>query len=150
MHALAKTLALFVLTSSFAQAHYSIEVQDAYARATPPSVTTSAVFATLHNHSDKEVVVMSASTERAGKVELHTVEMEGDVMKMRQVPNFTIAAQQQLHLKPGADHIMLFNLDSPLKEGEVLSVELSLKEGDTLQFDAPVKKVMQGMKHHHH
>ncbi|MGR5542705.1 copper chaperone PCu(A)C, partial [Vibrio campbellii] len=71
MHALAKTLALFVLTSSFAQAHSSVEVQDAYARATPPSVTTSAVFATLHNHTNKEVVVMSASTERAGKVELH-------------------------------------------------------------------------------
>lgn len=150
MRTLVSSIALMTLYASHAFAAPSLSISDAYARATPPNVTTSAVFAKLHNSTDKEVVVVSAKTERAGAVELHTVEQQGDVMKMRQVESFTIASEATFELKPGAEHIMLFNLDAPLKMGEQLSVELTLSTGEQINFDAPVKKVMQGMKHHHH
>lgn len=45
------------------------------------------------NHSDVERYIVSASSEVAAKVELHDVIKEGDVMKMRQVPEFVIPAQ---------------------------------------------------------
>lgn len=61
-----------------------------YARATPPNAATSAVFGEFMNHSDKDRYIVSATTDAAGKVELHDVIKEGDVMKMRQVEQITI------------------------------------------------------------
>ena len=128
-------------------------VHDAYARATPPSAVNSAVFTTLMNHSDKERSIVSATTPAAGKVELHAVIMDGNVMKMRQVQTIAIPANGQVELKPGSLHIMLFDLKDGLKEGEQISMMLTFANGETQTFDAPVKKVMSGMKkmnHDHH
>ncbi|MDR9828243.1 copper chaperone PCu(A)C [Vibrio sp. FNV 38] len=149
MRSITTAIALLALSISSVFAQNDLTVHNAYARATPPGVTTSAVFATLSNSSDEPVVIVSAQTARAGKVELHTVETEGDIMKMRQVKNFSIPSKETLHLKPGADHIMLFNLDKPLVEGQIVNVEITLRNGPIVVFPAPVKKVMQGMKHHH-
>lgn len=149
-----KALALAgILLAPLAHAKGDIMVHDAYARATPPSAVNSAVFTTLMNHSDKERSIVSATTPAAGKVELHDVIMDGDVMKMRQVQQITIPANGEAVLKPGSLHIMLFDLASSLKEGEKIEMTLTYANGETQTFDAPVKKVMSGMKkmdHDHH
>ncbi|MFA0013372.1 copper chaperone PCu(A)C [Vibrio lentus] len=149
-----KALALAgILLAPLAHAKGDIMVHDAYARATPPSAANSAVFTTLMNHSDKERSIVSATTPAAGKVELHDVIMDGDVMKMRQVQTIAIPANGQVELKPGSLHIMLFDLKDGLKEGEQISMTLTFANGETQTFDAPVKKVMSGMKkmnHDHH
>ena len=105
-----KALALAgILLSSVAQAS-DVMIHDAYARAMPPSAVNSAVFTTLMNHSDATRTLVSASTPAAGKVELHDVIMEGEVMKMRQVESIQIPAHGSTELKPGSLHIMLFDL----------------------------------------
>ena len=142
-----KALALAgLLLAPLAHAKGDIMVHDAYARATPPSAVNSAVFTTLINHSDKERSIVAATTPAAGKVELHYVIMDGDVMKMRQVQTIAIPANGQVELKPGSLHIMLFDLKDGLKEGDQISMTLAFANGETQTFDAPVKKVMSGMK----
>ncbi|MEZ9395632.1 copper chaperone PCu(A)C [Vibrio splendidus] len=148
----ALTLAGLLLTP-LAQANNDVMVHDAYARATPPSAVNSAVFTTLMNHSDKERSIVAATTPAAGKVELHDVIVDGDVMKMRQIQQITIPANGEVVLKPGSLHIMLFDLKDGLKEGEQIEMTLTFANGETQTFDAPVKKVMSGMKkmdHDHH
>jgi hypothetical protein len=74
-------------------------------------------------------------------------------MKMRQVQEITIPANGEAVLKPGSLHIMLFDLKDSLKEGEQIEMTLTFANGETQTFDAPVKKVMSGMKkmnHDHH
>ena len=142
-----KALALAgLLLAPLAHAKGDIMVHDAYARATPPSAVNSAVFTTLINHSDKERSIVAATTPAAGKVELHYVIMDGDVMKMRQVQTIAIPANGQVELKPGSLHIMLFDLKDGLKEGDQISMMLAFANGDTQTFDAPIKKVISGMK----
>ena len=142
-----KALALAgLLLAPLAHAKGDIMVHDAYARATPPSAVNSAVFTTLINHSDKERSIVAATTPAAGKVELHDVIMDGDVMKMRQVQTIAIPANGQVELKPGSLHIMLFDLKDGLKEGDQISMMLAFANGDTQTFDAPIKKVISGMK----
>ena len=105
------------------------------------------------NHSDKDRAIVSATTPAAGKVELHDVIVEGDVMKMRQVQQITIPANGEAVLKPGSLHIMLFDLKNGLKEGEQIEMTLTFANGETQTFEAPIKKVMSGMKkmnHDHH
>ncbi len=142
-----------LLLTPLAHAKSDIMVHDAYARATPPSAVNSAVFTTLMNHSDKDRAIVSATTPAAGKVELHDVIVDGDVMKMRQVQQITIPANGEAVLKPGSLHIMLFDLKNGLKEGEQIEMTLTFANGETQTFEAPIKKVMSGMKkmnHDHH
>lgn len=138
-----------LVLSPFAQAATDVSAQHAYARATPPNAPTSAVFVEFENKGDTERVIVAASTSAAGKVELHDVIKEGDVMKMRQVEQITLPAQSTTVLKPGSLHIMLFQLAEPLVEGNEIDVEVTFANGDTQSFKAPIKKVMSGMKHNH-
>ncbi|MGX1926464.1 copper chaperone PCu(A)C [Vibrio sp. NH-7] len=145
-----KSLLLATLAlSPLAQADMDIMTHHAYARATPPNAATSAVFAEIMNHSENDRVIVSASTEAAGKVELHDVIKEGDVMKMRQIESITVPANGKVELKPGSLHIMLFDLTQPLVEGEAIDVQITFANGQKQTFNAPIKKVMSGMKHHH-
>lgn len=148
-----KALALAgMLLSSVAQAS-DVMIHDAYARAMPPSAVNSAVFTTLMNHNDADRTLVSASTPAAGKVELHDVIMEGEVMKMRQVESIQIPAHGSTELKPGSLHIMLFDLAAPLEEGQSITLTLNYANGDAQTVEVPVKKVMNGMKkmdHSHH
>ena len=148
-----KALALAgMLLSSAAQAN-DLMIHDAYARAMPPSAVNSAVFTTLMNHNDADRTLVSASTPAAGKVELHDVIMEGEVMKMRQVESIQIPAHGSTELKPGSLHIMLFDLAARLEEGQNITLTLNYANGDAQTVEVPVKKVMNGMKkmdHSHH
>lgn len=146
-----KLITMFGLTICALAAHAETElmINEPYVRATPPNITTSAVFAHLHNHADMPVTIVSATTPAAGSVELHTVETEGDVMKMRQIDQLVIPPNQHLALKPGGLHIMLFDLSQPLVEGESINLEFTFADGHHQSFTAPVKKVLPAMKHHH-
>jgi len=108
------------------------------------------VFVTFANRSQEDINIVAAETPAAGKVELHDVIKEGDVMKMRQVDHITLAAKGTTELKPGSLHIMLFDLKQPLNEGDDIEVTVTYDNGQKQSFTAPVKKVMAGMKKHEH
>ncbi|EEY99817.1 copper metallochaperone bacterial analog of Cox17 protein [Vibrio sp. RC586] len=144
-----KTLLLSsLLLSSSAFAKSDIMIHAPYARATPPAAVNSALFAEVMNRSDLDRYIVSASTDVAGKVELHDVIKEGDVMKMRQVEELVVPAKGTLVLQPGSFHIMLLELKKPLQEGESIEVEFTFKNGEKQTVTAPVKKVMSGMAQH--
>jgi periplasmic copper chaperone A len=126
-------------------ANSSITFDRAYARATPPKAPTSAVFAEIYNRGTQDKVLVSATTNVASKVELHDVIINGDIMKMRQVHQMIIPAGRKLELQPGSLHIMLLGLKGPLKEGDTITMTAHFADGEILVFDAPVKKVMQGI-----
>ncbi|WP_411992684.1 copper chaperone PCu(A)C [Agarivorans sp. DSG3-1] len=130
-------------------AESSIVVKEVYARATPPNAPTSAIFLSMHNHGDQVISLVAAATPAAGRVELHTMLMDGDVMKMRQVKEIKVAANTMVELKPGGLHLMLFDLQIPFKEGEELQLTLDFSDGSQQQLQVPINKVMHKMKHHH-
>ncbi len=135
-----------LLISPLALAHMDIMAHHPYARATPPNATNSAVFGEIKNNSDKERKIVAVQADVAGKAELHDVIKDGDMMKMRHVADFSIPAHSSLTLEPGGHHIMLFDLKQSLQEGQSVSVEITFANGEKYQFNAPIKKVMSGMK----
>ena len=60
----------------------------------------------------------------AKSVEMHTMSMQGDVMRMRQIDGLVLPAGGAVDLSPGGYHLMLVGLVRPLKEGD--SVPLTL------------------------
>ncbi|GAM63261.1 copper metallochaperone [Vibrio ishigakensis] len=139
---------LLCLLSPFSWASGLVEVSHPWAKETPPTVTTSAIFLTITNPTAEERALVSASTEAAGITELHTHKMDNGVMKMRKLQRINLSPKADTELKPHGLHIMLFDLKEPLKEGMVIPLTLTFDTGRTMTLSVPVKKM--AMKQHHH
>ena len=144
-----KKLLLSALLSASTLLASSIEIEDAYVRATPPGLPNSAAFLTVKNTTSSDIDIIKASSDISKYVELHTHDMKDGVMKMYQVPKITVPENGQIVLKPGGYHVMLIGLNNPLKVGETVIFTLELSNGETKEITAPIKSVMSGMKHHH-
>jgi copper(I)-binding protein len=120
----------------------AVEVADAFARATAPSQRTGAIFLRLSNPSATALDLTGASTTAAAKTELHTHLRDAEgVMRMRPVPAITIPAKGSATLKPGADHVMLFDLTGPLVEGKSLPLTLTFSDGSSVQVTVPIRNI---------
>lgn len=124
-----------------------LTIAHAYSR--PSAARNGAAYMTIESKGAADRLV-AASTPRAGKVELHTVIQEGDVMRMRQVPAIDVPASGKVELKPGGFHVMLLGLTAPLKEGERYQLTLEFAKAGKIAVDVPVGKTGAGDGHAHH
>ena len=82
----------------------------------------------------------AASSPVAKKVELHTMSMEGAVMRMRPLAAIDIPAGQTVTLSPGGMHIMLLGLTQPLHQGQSFPLTLSFEHAGPLQVTVAIEK----------
>jgi len=120
--------------------HGGLEVQDAFARATPGPVKNGAVYLTLKNDTMVDRRVVSAETTRAEKAELHTHIMENDIARMRRVDHVAAPKHGEAKFQPGGNHIMLMGLHGPLKMGEEFPLALILDGGTRVETTVAVIK----------
>ena len=138
------TAAVLVLAGiATASAHEAtnkgVTVAHPWTRATPGGATVGAAFLEIKTDKGTTDKLISASSPAAGRVEIHTHIMDGDVMKMRRVEAIDLKDGESHILKPMGDHIMLFDLKQPLKEGELVKLELTFEKADTIALDATVE-----------
>ena len=107
-----------------------LEVSNPWARATPGNAPNSAAYVTIQSPTADRLV--STSTPVAKKAELHTMSMQGMVMKMRPLSGLDIPAGKPVTLKPGGDHIMLLGLEHPLREGQSFPLTLDFEKAGYL------------------
>src|SRR5208282_3851749 len=101
-------VALLLIAGGAAAQTGSVEVTNAWARATPGKAANGAAYLTLVAPTPDRLT--GASTPVAKKAELHTMTMEGGIMKMRPLAGIDLPAGQPVTLQPGAMHIMLLDL----------------------------------------
>lgn len=117
-----------------------VTVHDAWARPSPsPMMKAGAAYAVVENTGAADRLI-AARSDAADRVELHTHIREGDVMRMRQVPEIPVPAKGSVALKPGGYHVMLMELKAPLKEGTRISVTLVFEKAGEITLDVPVGK----------
>jgi copper(I)-binding protein len=155
--ALALPLSLALATGI---AHGQAAVDGAFARATAGKQANGAAYLQLSAKSDD--ALLSASAPVAAKTEIHTMSMEGDVMKMRALDKLEIKGGEKIAMQPGAGaHIMLMGLKQPLKAGETFPLTLNFRKAGKVTVEVTVKELaMQGKggnahdhdshDHHHH
>jgi periplasmic copper chaperone A len=130
----------FVLAASTVSAQTGqLEVNNAWARATPGKSTIGAAYVTIQSPTADRLV--AASTPVAKKAELHTMSMSGMVMKMRPIASVDIPAGQAVTLKPGGMHIMLEQLDEPLKAGQTFPLTLTFEKAGSRTVNVTVEKI---------
>ena len=137
----AVSAALILVLSAFAAMAQTgeIQIKDAWARATPGGAQTAAAYVTILSPTGDRL--KAASTPVAQKAELHTMTMDGNVMKMRQVDGIDLPAGQAVTLKPGGYHIMLTALTQPLTEGQSFPLTLTFDKAGTREVTVTVQKV---------
>lgn len=126
-------------TSAAAPEADSLTIQDAWVKAADSGM--SAAFGTLENDGDTDISVVSAESAASTMIELHeTVENDaGEMVMQAKDGGFVIPAGGSLELAPGANHIMLMGLTAPLVAGDDATFTLTLSDGSTYDFTAPVK-----------
>jgi copper(I)-binding protein len=117
----------------------SIEVSDAWARATAGS-SPGGAFMTIVNAGTSDDRLVAASTTVARTAELHETKDENGVMKMTPVPALEIKAGTRVTLAPGGLHIMLTGLKAPLKQGESFPLVLRFDKAGAVNVMVKVEK----------
>lgn len=92
-----------------------MSVTDVYTFETP--INVGAIFMTVENNTNDDDRIIGFKTDVAERSELHTMTMENDMMRMRQVPNYNIPAGEAHLLKPGGDHVMVYGLKEKFSAG---------------------------------
>jgi periplasmic copper chaperone A len=101
----------------------SLTIGHPYARPTVPGQVVGGGFMSIANKGADDRL-LSATSPSAKGVELHSMSMDGDVMRMRQIDGIAVPAGKTVDLKPGALHLMFMGLKAPLKAGDKLPVTL--------------------------
>ena len=115
-----------------------VSVVDPYVRLAPPNAPATGAFMVIRNNGDKDVKVVKAENPVSRVTELHNHINDGGVMKMRQVPGIDIKAKGEAVLKPGSLHVMLIDLQAPMKEGDVVPITLGFDDGSSKKVEAKV------------
>jgi copper(I)-binding protein len=131
------TGSLLIAAAAMAQTG-QVEVKDAWARATPGKAETGAAYLTIQSTIPDRLV--GVSTPVAKKAGLHTMTMEGSVMKMRPLAGIDVPANQPVALKPGAMHIMLEGLNEPLQAGKSFPLMLNFEKAGQKQVQVAIEK----------
>jgi copper(I)-binding protein len=152
---LAATACLITLASS-ALAHGVTcgELAIAHPYSTPTlgmSKVGAVYFKGIENKGKEADQLVGAKTAIASSVEVHEMAMEGDVMKMRPVPELSLPPGTTVSLKQGqtkGHHLMLMGLAKPLKKGDAFPVTLTFKRAGECQVEVHVQAV-QAEAHQH-
>jgi copper(I)-binding protein len=155
-----------MLVAGIAQAHSfnagDLSIDHPYARATVGSQPNGAAYMQIENKGKTDDALLSASSPVAATVEVHSMKMEGDVMKMRAVDSLELKAGSKLEMKPGDGyHVMLLGLKKPLKAGDKFPLTLSFRKAGKVKVSVHVSDKGMDVKpameddmhehdHHHH
>ncbi len=128
----------------------SIKIEHPYARATVAGQKAAGGFMKIENKGAADQLI-AASSPVAGEMQLHTMAMDGNVMKMREVKAIDVPANGSVDLKPGGLHLMFMDMKAPLKAGETVSVRLKFQKSGEVEVKMQVRDLSGGhggsMKH---
>lgn len=156
-----RTIATLAAAMSFGLLAHAQEVwlndlliQNPYARATVPNQPAGGAYVTIENQGRLTDKLVAASSPVAKRVEIHTMAMDGNVMKMREAGQIEIKPSARVEMKPGEGyHLMLMGLNRQLKAGDTFPITLTFKKAGKTEVKVTVKDVkdirQSGSRHMH-
>ncbi len=117
----------------------NICVEQAWARAMPPTSQTAAVYFSVVNKGDRADTLKSASTAAAGLVMMHrTTTSPGNIVRMEMVGGVNLAPGARVTFAPIGYHLMLEGLKERLTQGKMISVTLQFEKAGTLAIPVQI------------
>ena len=139
-------LAALLLPACFAHAHEykagALEIAHPWSQELPPNAPTVAAYFIIHNTGKSADRLLSVDSPITDKAQLHEHVMQGDLMKMQQVPNVVIPAGGKVTFAPMAYHVMLLNPKdrSLLSDGKRFPLTLHFEKAGDIPVEVSVQK----------
>lgn len=136
-------IAAALLLAGSAHAHdYTLgvlKITHPWTRATPPGAAVGGGFMKIENAGPADRLI-SAQAGVSNVVELHTMMMEGNVMRMNKLERgIDLPGGKSVTLQPGGLHIMFIELKAPLKEGEKFPLKLKFEKAGEITVEVLVQ-----------
>ncbi|XDZ66297.1 copper chaperone PCu(A)C [Alphaproteobacteria bacterium LSUCC0684] len=140
---------IFTMVTSLAAAetieHGPLRLDDARIRMAVPGANVTAAYVTITNTGSQAEYLLGAETEIARRVEIHRMEMSGDVMRMRPLGEpLEIKPGETVTLEAGGLHLMLMDLTQRKKKGETAPLSLVFEHAGKIRLNAPVVAMGHG------
>jgi len=120
----------------------SIHISTPWARATPKGAASGAGYMTITNKGTTPDAVSCVSDNASAQCQIHTMTMEGGVMKMRPVEGgLEIKPGETVTLQPGGYHIMFVNLKHSLEQGQSVKATLKFEHAGTVDVEYPIAAI---------
>ena len=129
--------ALFTVASGslFAQ---NVDVKNAWARASVQGQKATGAFMQLT--ASQPTTLVGVASPVAGVAEVHEMKMDGDVMRMRALPNgLALPAGKTVALTPGGYHVMLMDLKATLPKDSTIPLTLVFKDAKGVESRVELK-----------
>jgi copper(I)-binding protein len=117
----------------------NVQVINPWTRATPKGSQVAGAYMVIRNKGSEPERFVGGSSEVAGRVEVHKMEMEGGVAKMRPAEGgIEIKPGDSVELKPGSFHVMFMDLKRPLEQGQKVKGTLEFQKSGKLEVEFEV------------
>lgn len=138
----------------------SLRIDHPTARPTMPGQPGAAAYMMIENLGKQPDRLIGAKAAVASTTEIHSMVMEGTIMKMREIADIEIKPDTTIVMQPGDGyHLMLNGLKKPLKTGDRFPLTLTFEKAGkinvmvTVEHKAPAGKSAQpgaaGQQHQH-
>lgn len=125
--------------------HGDILIEDARVGATHGGAPVTAAFAKITNTGATDDRLVSVRADIAGRAEIHTMEVDDGVMRMRPLPDgLPVPAGITVVLEPGGLHLMLMRLSSRPGPGDEVVLGLEFERAGMVELTAPVVRIHRG------
>jgi hypothetical protein len=117
-----------------------------WSRQSPMAANVAAGFFSVTNNGKEDDKLVRATAAITPNVQLHDMKMEGDVMKMVELPEgIPIPAGATVDLKPGSLHVMFMDLKQRVMTGEQIKGTLVFEKAGTVEIEFEVLDPDAGM-----
>ncbi len=124
----------------------AVSIGKPWVRATVPGQSVAGAYMDITAKTNAALVGVASPV--AARAELHTMTMDGGVMKMRPLDKLDLPAGKTVNLEPGGHHVMLIDIKRELKAGERVPLTLTVQDPrgakSTLKVDAEVRAAAAG------
>ena len=135
----------------------NVDVKNAWVRTSVQGQKATGAFMQLTAKAGTTLVAVASPV--AGVAEVHEMKMDGDVMRMRALPDgLALPAGKTVALTPGGYHVMLMDLKAALPKDSTIPLTLTFKDAKgvetrqelTLPVAATAPGGAAGAAHHKH
>lgn len=116
-----------------------LRIDHPFARATPPGARSGGIYMTIENGGTAADRLVRVASPAAASVGLHSMTMDGNVMRMRAITGLDIAPGAKVTLGSSGYHVMLVGLTKPLAVGDKIPLTLTFEKAGSIDVSAFVE-----------
>ena len=123
----------------------TLEIVNPWTRATPASAPSGGGFLVITNTGKTADRLIAVKSQTSGKVEIHEMKMDGNVMRMRELEKgLEIPPGGTVELKPGGYHIMFMGLKAPFEKDTRVPATLVFEKAGSIDVELSVAPLGAG------